>query len=108
AAAHRSRPNGSIRILVNGIDAVLYEAIPLGVGFGCKQSAGEAQVGESALLPAEPQFISASRDGIDNVLAKQVIGHGSGGFTLQPAQAAIDGRIPDPIVRVDVDRSAAF
>ncbi len=36
AAAHRSGPNGSIRILVNGVDAILCEAISLGVGFGGK------------------------------------------------------------------------
>ncbi len=66
------------------------------------------QVGEPALLPGEPQFVLASGDGINHVLAKQVVGHGSAGFTLQPAQAALDGRIPYPIVRVDVDGPTAF
>ena len=43
--------------------------------FGCKRSAGEAQAGETALLPADPQFVFAARDGINDVLAEQIVGY---------------------------------
>ena len=52
-----SGPDGAITTAIDRVHAILREPVCLRVSLGCKRIAGVAQMGESTLLPSNPDIV---------------------------------------------------
>src|SRR5258708_30987420 len=65
-------------------------------------------MGQPAFLPADPHFILAAGNGIDDILAETIAGYGATLVALQPMKTALEGSEPYTFTLVNVERPAAF